>query len=998
MDAQLLNIVGGTIDTMPCNQPCKIYHANYIKPKLTTSYQSSSIGFNPVSLTNPTNLSLADDKFSGLLTIGFPFCFYGVEYSNLAVSSNGHITFNASYANGNCSFDTKQTMPFYNATYPDNAIFCPFSDGNTSVGGSIQYKMIGTAPFRKFVVQYSNIPFFGTGTTCTGSPSTFQCVLTETTNDIEIFITNKSTCNTDTANWLNYSTLGVQNIGASNFHIVNNRNASIWSASNEGWNISPAGPAAYTMRWFQNGLPLAVNVDSVNVCDPLPKLITAELTLTCPNKVVYDTVLVVKHKPVIDSVTIIKTTCQNSSTGSATIYASGGTPGYTYAMNSGPFQNSNQFNNLAFGLHTVQVMDAIGCITTTIINVKASSTLNAFISQSKDPACPLNNGYLLGGASGGTPPYTYFWVPGGAMTQNIYNLAPGYYTLEVTDAMGCKDQVGYLLQWDSLPDISAQLTKAVCGDSTGAIDITIQGNSPFNYQWSSGHTSQDLNNVPSGNYTIYVTDVNGCSDSLPVVVQDTLDMLLFVNGFAHTTCGFSNGMGSSYANNGLAPYSFLWSNNDTNMVTNTLSSGWQYITVTDGNGCMRTDSLLINPSTPLQINFLHTDAYCDEDNGVINAVVTGSTGLLNYVWSHGDSTSMVDSLAAGPYTLIVTDAVGCIDTNTITLINEGKPKLLILDYQKPKCFGDSTGRLLLGGTSGVAPYKYSFDGINFTTVALVTNFAAGSYTIYIRDANSCVSDTTIYFDPPNEIKITTSAIDTLICYWDLSNPISFSAYDGTPPYVWSTDGTSYQNQNSLSGFTVGSNSIFVKDALGCIKQQDIIIPGPPTPLEISYETISVPCYFSEGGEIDAQITGGWNPYTFTWSHSNSQNLLQNNLTAGTYLLSVQDAKNCSIDTNILIPQKYCCDCYFPNAFTPNGDTKNEVFRAITPATDIVKYQLQVYNRWGARVFSTNEVEGSWNGMYKGEPAPIGTYYFQCKLKCLNKEDDVYLKGDIVLIR
>ncbi len=105
-----------------------------------------------------------------------------------------------------------------------------------------------------------------------------------------------------------------------------------------------------------------------------------------------------------------------------------------------------------------------------------------------------------------------------------------------------------------------------------------------------------------------------------------------------------------------------------------------------------------------------------------------------------------------------------------------------------------------------------------------------------------------------------------------------------------------------------------------------------------------------------------------------------------------------VDSIITVQQDYCCDCYFPNAFTPNLDGNNDVFRAITPATDKVKYELQVYNSWGARVFSTNQVEGYWNGNYKGEPAPIGSYYFQCKLKCENKEDDVYIKGDIMLIR
>jgi len=998
INAQLMTILGPEVDTIPCNQPCKFVSANFIKPKITTSYQSGSIAFNPVSITNPTSLSLLDDKFSSLLPIGFPFCFYGNVYSDLAVSANGHITFNPSYANGNCSFDTKQGMPFYNATYPDNSIFCPFSDGNTTVGGTIAYKMTGSAPYRKFVIQYSNIPFFGTGTACTGAPATFQCVLHETTNEIDLFISNKSTCNSDTSNWLNYSTLGVQSIGAANFHIVNGRNASLWTASSEGWKISPAGPPAYTMQWYQNGIPMATNVDSVNVCDPLPKTITAKFTLLCPNKEIWDTVQIVKPLPSIDSFSVFKTNCKNTATGSATVYASGGVPPYTYSINSGPFGGSNQFNNLSFGQHIIQVMDATGCISSILINVEAISTLQANIIQAKDPACPLNNGFLLGGATGGTPPYSYFWAPNNVVTQNIYNLGPGYYTLEVTDALGCKAQVGYYLKWDSLPIITAQVSKAVCGDSTGAIDVSIQGNSPFNYSWNIGGNSQDLNNIPAGNYTIYVTDVNGCSDSLPIVLQDTLNMQLFVNGFAHTTCGFNNGMGSATAMNGLPPYTYLWSNNDNNMVTNTLASGWQYITVTDNNGCVRTDSLLINASVPIQTTFLHTNAYCDEDNGVITAIVSGNTGAYTYAWNTGDTTATIDSLAAGTYTLIVTDSVGCVDTSMFTLINEGKPRLVVVDYQKPKCFGDSTGRLLLGGTSGVAPYKYSFDGINFTTVALATNFAAGSYTIYIRDANSCVSDTTIFFDPPEEIQITTGPIDTLVCYWDKSNAIQFTAQDGTPPYQWSTNGITYQSQNNLAGISIGNNTVYIKDSNGCIKEYDVIIPGPAAPLEIIYESENVPCYYSQGGEMDAQINGGWYPYMYTWGHTNSQNLFQSNLTAGTYTLSVEDGKGCTIDSIITIPQNYCCDCYFPNAFTPNGDTKNDNFKAITPARDIIQYELQVYNRWGERVFSTRQVEGFWNGMYKGEPAPLGTYFYQCKLKCQNKQDDVYLKGDILLIR
>lgn len=999
INAQLVDILGGPTVTVPCAQPCKMVYANFVKPLRTNTYQSVPIVFNPLSLSSPTTLSLQDDKFSGAVPIGFDFCFYNNVYSTVYISANGHITFNPAYGSGNCSFDTKQGLPFYNATYPDNGIFCPFSDGNTTVGGTIKYATLGVAPNRKFVVSYENIPFFGSGSACTGSPATFQCVLNEISNSIEIFITNKSNCNNDTLNWLNYATMGIQNIGGSAFHVVNNRNASIWTANNEGWRINPAGPPAYSMRWYSNNVLFANNVDSVNVCDPFPKRLRAELTLDCPYQVLIDTQTLIKNNPLIDSVTFTKTTCLNTNDGTATIYASGGTPPYSYSTSNGPLSTNNTLGSLAYGQHTLFVTDANGCTSATTIFIGTSSTLQAKIDSVKLPICPLNNGFILGSASGGTPPYTYIWNPGSITTQNIYNIGPGYYTLEVTDAQGCKNQKGYSIIWDSLPKAEVSAIKPVCGDSTGSINVNVtQGNAPFTFSWSNSATSQNLTNLFSGSYTLTITDANGCLDSFTVALLDTLNLQLQMTGFGHTTCGLNNGLGSGLASNGLPPYSYLWSNSATTPVTNTLASGWQYLTITDSNGCSRTDSLNLNPSTPVTINFLHTNAYCDEDNGVLIAQAVNNSGGVTYAWNTNDSTSQIDSLAAGLYIVTVTDSVGCIGVDSFNLVNEGKPVLQVLDYIKPFCFGDSTGRLLLGGTGGTAPYKYSFDGVNFTTVALVTNFAAGTYKIYIRDANSCLSDTTIFFDPPDDILVLHSNIDTLDCFWDTTDSISFTAQLGTTPYDWSLNGTNYSAQNTYSGFGVGANTIFVRDAKGCKKTFEFIVPGPPSALEILADIENVPCYNETGGELDAQIIGGWLPYTYAWSPAAGQILTRTDLYAGNYILTVSDDRNCSIDSNFIVPQNYCCDCYFPNAFTPNGDGKNDVFRAISPASDIERFELVVYNRWGVVVFKTNQVSGAWDGTLHGEAAQIGSYFFKCRLKCLNKEDDVFLKGDVTLLR
>ncbi len=224
------------------------------------------------------------------------------------------------------------------------------------------------------------------------------------------------------------------------------------------------------------------------------------------------------------------------------------------------------------------------------------------------------------------------------------------------------------------------------------------------------------------------------------------------------------------------------------------------------------------------------------------------------------------------------------------------------------------------------------------------------------------------------------------------------AADGTPPYLWSQDGTNYDSKNTITGLHIGANTIWVKDSNNCIHKEDIIVPGPPAPLEMPRKIEAVPCYQDNGGEVDAAITGGWFPYEYLWYHTSSTDLHQTNLSAGEYRLSVVDARGCAVDSIMRVSQLYCCDCYFPNAFTPNGDDKNDIFRAISPAADVEAYQLSVYNRWGARVFSTSNIKVGWDGTIGGITSDIGTYFFQCKLKCRNKKNDVFLKGEVILLR
>lgn len=997
----VLSILNAPLDTVDCNQNCYTVKANFVKPKLTTQYSVSSIPFNPLSSATGTTVSVLDDQFSGAIPIGFDFCFYGNTYSSVYISANGHISFNANNANGSCSFDTKKPMPFYNSTFPDNAIFSPFTDGNLLYGGNIKYNTIGTAPFRKFVVTYTAIPYFSP--TCTASPSTFQCILKEITNEIECHITNKSTCSTDTSDYLNFSTLGIQSIGANSFVTAPGKNASIWTATNEAWKFSPSGANGYSIQWFNGIQLLATDVDSISVCSPFPKTIKAKLTLSCPSSQYIDTIKIVQFKAVIDSYKIVKTTCKNTSNGSIQVFGSSLYPPVLYAINNGTFSSNNLFTGLPYGSVNIQVKDANGCITQMVVTIPVLSNLTAQIDSFKYPICPIHNGEIWGSANGGVSPYTYSWTSSnltGVNTGNsIDSLGPGTYYFVVTDALGCKDSIGKVLVWDSLPKATSILSKPVCGNASGAIDLTITyGALPMSYSWSNGAITQDLTNLSAGTYTVVLTDANGCSKTNFFTLNDTLNMQINATIVKHTSCGLNNGNAIVSANYGLPPIQYMWSNGSNTSVVNNFSPGNHIVTVIDANGCTRYDTITINPSLAIQIQFLPANAHCDSANGLINTLITNTTGWKHYLWNTGSTNNYINLLSPGIFWLEVTDSIGCVKTDTITIADDGIPYLHVVQYTAPLCEGDTNGQLILNGISGVAPYKYSFDGVNFSATAQLSNFAAGTYTVYIRDANSCISDTVITFMDAQAVIISNTLPDTLICYQDTTSSFSVSASNGKPPYLWSLNNGAFNNITQFSNLMVGIYTIEVKDSNNCSATKNIEVIGPYLPLEVSLKATDIPCYEDLTGKLDAEIKGGWQPLTFQWSHVNSLFTNLNKQSAGIYKITVKDKKGCVVSATDTIQQDYCCNSYLPNSFTPNGDGLNDIFRAITPNKDISEFSLKVFNRWGQEVFSTKEIAKGWDGQIKGVDATMDNYFFLMYYKCSHSKEKIMLKGDVMLLR
>lgn len=1005
--AQIISINEGPVYTVPCDSICATVHATHLDLRKTNTYLAELIPFAPESTPGATSLTVTDDHFSNAVPIGFNFCFYQQVYTNVYISDNGHVTFNGLYNGQPASFDTKTPLPFYNSTFPDNAIFGPFMDNKPTGGYSIKYATIGTAPLRKFVITWSSMPLFGS--TCGSGTSTYQVVLHETTNRIECHITNKITCDGDASNYRNYATLGIQSTGAGSFTVVPGQNASIWTATNKAWAFVPNGDKNYVITWHQISptyapLPLTGppnHTDSLRHCNIFPMKIYAKMTLTCPAMEFLDSVVLDKQFPRPDSLIITYPHCNTSNDGAITILmgAGSGHPPYVYSVNGSPWSAATTYTGLPATPAGISIKDALGCRWDTVIAMTPIYAVEVTPDTVWAAHCPIEDGGAIVHVDTGTAPYTYLWSNGD--TDSVLNDVEGnmFYSVTVTDAHGCTGTANIYVPDSNKPVITPQVIKPLCGSPTGTINLSIsRGQPPYTYVWSPAvSTTATATNLYSGSYIVTVTDANGCASTKSILMIDSLLVSTMRDTF-HTTCGLPNGKASVKVLNAIdTPYTYLWSDGQTDSLAIGLTGGQFYtVTTTGHSGCSRTDTVYVKPSPALTAVMYPANANCDSNNGAINVIMENATGTVSYLWSTGDTTTFISGLAPGNYWLTVQDALGCTDTAEVALGDDGVPYLQILTYQPPACFGDSNGVIILGGTSGVAPYKFSLDGETFSTDAVIGNISGATYTIYIRDANSCPGDTTVTFTQPPQIVVSALISDTLICYTDKTGSLEVSATGGFAPYEFALDEGSFSTNNLFTGLSGGLHTVQARDTNNCLVSQEFIVPGPPAPLVVRLDKKDIPCFESTTGGIRAITTGGWQPYQYLWSDGSTESVL-GDLRKGDYSVTVTDAKGCVTTADVYVIQNLCCRAVVANAFTPNNDGHNDVLN-VKRISEVHELDFKIFNRFGNQVFQTNDLNKGWDGTFLGEPADVGTYFYYLTYKCPFSSDTYTLKGDVTLLR
>lgn len=513
------------------------------------------------------------------------------------------------------------------------------------------------------------------------------------------------------------------------------------------------------------------------------------------------------------------------------------------------------------------------------------------------------NGAIDMTISGGTTPYTIAWS-NSASTEDINGLTAGTYTVLVTDANGSTATLSVIVTEPAvLAATGTQMNEPCNGNSLGEIDLSITGGtSPFSYVWSNSATTQDINGLSAGTYSVLVTDAHGCTTTANFTITEPDVLNTVATKDNDVICnGMNNGSATAHATGGTTPYSFLWDDanaqTDSNAVN--LAPGTYNVLVTDAHGCTTVSSVTITEPNLLTTSISgSSDVSCNGGNdGSATASSNGGTLPYSYVWSNGQTNAMATGLLAGSYTYTVTDGHGCTATGSVTI---NQPTALVASSSlitAVQCHG-GTATISVGAAGGSAPYS----GTGTYTVT------AGPHTYTVTDDHGCTSSTTITVTEPDELVASATQGSPILCNGGTTT-VTVGATGGTATYT------------GIGTFTVGAgtHSYTVTDANGCTSTASITISEPD--LLVASSSVTTPIHCNGGtGVVTVSAVGGTMPYTGATTYT---------VSAGSYNYTVTDANGCTSATSITVTEpaiitgassEHACDTYSwnSNTYTTSG--------------------------------------------------------------------------------
>ncbi len=574
----------------------------------------------------------------------------------------------------------------------------------------------------------------------------------------------------------------------------------------------------------------------------------------------------------------------------ATATPTGGTAPYSYVWSDG--QTMATATGLASGTYTVTVTDGNGCSAVASVAVTDIAAPTLAATSPADASCAAGDATATATPTGGMMPMTYLWS-NGQTAATATGLTSGMYTVTVTDGNGCTANAAVMVTDLIGPSIdNTSSTDASCGATDGSATVTASGGTaPYTYAWTGGQTAATATGLGAGNYDVTVTDANGCTATSTASVVDLAAPTLAATSPADASCAANDATATATPTGGTAPYTYVWSDNQTAATATGLASGTYTVTVTDDNGCSAVASVAVTDIVaPTLAAASPTDASCTAGDATATATPTGGMMPMTYLWSDGQTAATATGLTSGTYTVTVTDANGCTANASVAVTDIANPS--VNASSTIETCGDANGTVTATPT-GVAPFSYAWSSGQST--ATVTGLSVGSYTVTVTDANGCQAIASAGIANIAGPSLTAASPADASCAADDATATA-TGTGGTAPltYLWN-DG---QTTAMATGLASGTYTVTVTDANNCTEVASVTVTDIAAPTVAAASPTDTSCAADDATAI-ATPTGGVMPMTYLWSDGQTT-ATAIDLSSGNYTVTITDANGCTANAAVTV--------------------------------------------------------------------------------------------------
>ncbi len=628
----------------------------------------------------------------------------------------------------------------------------------------------------------------------------------------------------------------------------------LWSTGESTSSLTNVGAGAYT-----------VTVTDQNLC-------TAE-----------ETFVIQENSEIIIEGTLVEPDCNGSNNGEIDLNISGGLSPYQILWPDGSSETS--ISQLSAGEYSVIVTDAENCtqeaqfllsnaanfsVTPTVINASCASVLDGSIALD---------------VTGAAMP-TFLWEDGSTQS-TLSGLAPGVYTVVVSDGLACEKTFSYEVEANELFEFQSTHTELICtGTQEGIIELIPPNQEIYTYDWNNGNNDATQTNLAAGNYSVIITNDVGCQNTYDFEIGNS-EPLAFDPAIVEPLCSDSaDGNISVIVSGGEGNISLLWSTDETTNQISNLEEGTYSLIATDQLGCQHTESFQIESPQAMVVQEDIEHAGCDNEAiGSINLNISGGIEPYEIAWNTGASTALISDLTSGIYSVQILDGNGCSFEQDFEVLDNGTFEVQVV-AQNISCFGASNGSIIIDEITGTAPYDIQLNG----TAGALENFnlSVGSYVLEVTDLNGCIYTEQIVLESPDQLEVNSTVLP-ISCPNLNDAEIILEVSGGVEPYEIINQGNAFV----ATGLSPGVYNLIVQDANGCemvVSEtiEDIVLPA------LEYNISYPDC--GETGELQILNIEEFSQELLITSENTSSVLteVQSNLPAGIYLVELEYGTDCIV--------------------------------------------------------------------------------------------------------